>query len=63
MLTYLLKAKDHQLVRNSLPMDPIQSQMNPVHTLTAYVFKIHFNTILSSAFRSPKRSLHFVVSG
>jgi hypothetical protein len=29
-------------------MDTIQSQMNPVKTLKTYLFKIHFNIILSS---------------
>jgi hypothetical protein len=38
------------------PLDPILSQMNPVHTITPYFSKIHFN-ILSSTPRSGKWSL------
>jgi hypothetical protein len=30
------------------PLVPILIQMNPVHTLTSYLFKIHFNIILAN---------------
>jgi hypothetical protein len=36
-------------------LDPTISQMNPVHTLTLYFFKIHFNIIFQSKPSSPKR--------
>jgi hypothetical protein len=32
----------------SQPLNPILSQINPVHILTSYCFKIYFNIILSS---------------
>jgi len=36
-------------------LDSILSQLNPVHTLTPYSFKIHFNIILPSMSRSPNQ--------
>jgi hypothetical protein len=45
------------------PLDPILSQMNPVHTLLHYTFKTHFNiNILLSTLRPSKWSLPFRVS-
>jgi hypothetical protein len=38
---------------DSLPLDPILSQMNPVHIITPYIFKIHVN-ILQSMSKSLK---------
>jgi hypothetical protein len=35
-------------------MDPIMSSMNPVHIITTYSIKIHFNGIVPSTARSPK---------
>jgi len=35
-------------------LDPILSQMNPVHILTPYLFKISFNIILPSTLGSLK---------
>lgn len=35
----------HYRIHNSPPLFPVLSQMNPVHALTTYVFKIHFNII------------------
>jgi hypothetical protein len=34
-------------------------QLNPIHTLTTSVFKLHFNIILQSTNMSPNWSLHF----
>jgi hypothetical protein len=39
------------------PLDFILSQMNPIHTLTAYFFEIHFNISLTSTPWSHKRHL------
>ena len=44
---------------NSLPLDPILSQINPVHNLSTYFYMVHFNFILQSTFRSSKRRLSF----
>jgi hypothetical protein len=41
-------------------LDSTQSQMNPVHTLTPYSFKIYFNNILPSM---PSSSIWSLLSG
>jgi hypothetical protein len=41
------------------PLDPILSQANPVHILTAYFFTIHFNSIVPYTYIYPKWSLPF----
>jgi hypothetical protein len=43
----------------SPPLDSILSQINPVHTLQLYIFKIQFNIILLSKRRTSKWSLPF----
>jgi hypothetical protein len=40
-----------------LPLYPTLNQMNADHTLMSYVFKLHFNIIAISIFRSPECSL------
>ena len=50
-----LKIRYH--VYNSLPHDPILSQIHPVHALPNYSLKVHFNIILPSTPRSSKQSL------
>jgi len=40
--------KLHYYVHKSPPQNPIPSNVNPVHTLTSYSFKIYFNIILPS---------------
>jgi hypothetical protein len=38
----------HYPVHNNLPLFPSQIQINLVHTLQTYYFRINFNIILSS---------------
>jgi hypothetical protein len=47
-------------VHESLPLDPIVSNLNPAHMLANYFLKVHFNIILSSTLRSPKKYLSFL---
>jgi hypothetical protein len=42
----------HYRVGESLPLCLVLSHMNPVHTLTTYFIKIHFNNILTFTPRS-----------
>jgi hypothetical protein len=45
---HLWNKKIHCRVHNSPPPVPIPRQLNPIHTLTSYFYKIHFNIILIS---------------
>jgi len=58
----LWNLKIHYHIQESLPLDPILSQKNPVHTLTPYFFKIHFNITIPSTHVSPTLSLPFKLS-
>jgi len=46
-------------VHKILSLDPLLSQLNPVHTLALYVLKMHFNIILPSTPRSHNLYLPF----
>jgi hypothetical protein len=43
-------------------MDRILSQLNPIHILTPYFFKIYFSIILPSTLRSRKPAVPFRIS-
>jgi hypothetical protein len=57
---WILRAHCH--VYNSLPLDHILCQINPIHILTHRCFKVYFNIIVSSAVVAPKLSLPSTVS-
>jgi hypothetical protein len=44
----LLKPKIHYRVHNSPPVVPVDSQMNPIHSLPSCFIKTHFNIIVLS---------------
>jgi len=43
--TFLWYLKAHYRVYKVTTLDTVLSQLNPVHTLIPYFFKIHFSTI------------------
>jgi hypothetical protein len=56
----LWNPNNHYRVHKSPPLDPVLSQINPVHVLT--IFKIHSNIILPSTPASPRRCSPFMFS-
>jgi len=56
----------HYSVHKNPPRDPVMSQINPVHILTQYFSKIHFNIILPftprSPFRFPQQNIECIYS-
>ena len=44
---YIISYQVHYGVRNSLQPVPIPNQLNPVHNLPSYLFKIQFNIIFN----------------
>ena len=56
----LWSLKVHNHFYKSLPPIPVLSQINLVHTIPSYSFKICINIILKPMCRSPKRSVSFL---
>lgn len=51
-ICYLYEHTVQYNVHNSLPLNPILKQINPVHILKSYFFMITFNITFSTTHRS-----------
>jgi hypothetical protein len=45
-LPFMEPPKVYRHIHMNSPLDPILSDLNPVHTITTYVFNTNFNIIL-----------------
>jgi hypothetical protein len=59
ILRILCNPKVRSVFTNSPPLAPIPSNINHVHIISPYLFKINFNIIIPSTLRSSTSSLYF----
>jgi hypothetical protein len=54
VLSFTWETNIHKHIHKSRSLDPFLNQMNPMHTLEHFFFKMHLNSILPSTTKSSK---------